>query len=200
MQKIHVWSDYVCPFCLIADELVERAISGRGDVEVVHHAHELRPYPAPTLRPEEPYLPDIWARAVYPMARRHRVPMTLPSISPQPYTAAAFRGSLHAADHGVARAYHRRVMTAFFQEDRDIGNREVLAGLAADVGLDAADHLSALDDDTYALRHRMALEESVHQGIRVVPTIVIGSTRIEGVAAEDMIVRALDHHTARSVA
>lgn len=200
MQKIHVWSDYVCPFCLIADELIERAISGRSDVEVVHHAHELRPYPAPTLRPEEPYLPDIWARAVYPMARRHQVPMTLPSISPQPYTAAAFRGSLYAADQGVAHAYHRRVMTAFFQEDRDIGDRVILADLAADVGLDAVGYLSALDDDTYALRHRMALQESVHQGIQVVPTIVISSRRIEGVATEAVIVRALDDHASRSIA
>lgn len=200
MRQIHVWSDYVCPFCLIADELTERAISGRGDVEVVHHAHELRPYPAATLRPEEPYLPDIWARAVYPMARHHRVPMNLPSISPQPYTATAFRGSLYAADQGVAHAYHRRVMTAFFRENRDIGDRATLADLATDVGLDGAGYLNALDDDTYARRHQLALEESAAMGITVVPTIVIGSRRIEGVATEGVIVRALEEHATSGVA
>ncbi|MFI8852467.1 DsbA family protein [Streptomyces sp. 891-h] len=200
MKQIHVWSDYVCPFCLIADELIERTIAGRADVEVVHHAHELRPHPTPTLRPEDAYLPDIWTRAVHPMARRHQVPMTLPSISPQPYTALAFQGAQYAAAHGAARAYHRRVMTAFFRENRDIGDRDALADLATDVGLDRAGYLDALDDDAYAQRHRLALDESAAMGITVVPTLVIGRRRIEGVAAEGVIARALDEDAAEDAA
>ena len=136
--KIHVWSDYVCPFCLIADELIERAITDRTDVEVVHHAHELRPHPRPTLRSEDPYLPDIWHRAVYPMAGRHEVSMELPSMSPQPYTDLAFRGAQYAADQGRAESYHRRMMTAFFRENLDIRDRTVLARLAEEIGLDPA--------------------------------------------------------------
>lgn len=200
MKQIHLWSDYVCPFCLIADELIERAIADRTDVEVVHHAHELRRHPTPTLRPEDPYLPDIWARAVYPTAHRYQVPMTLPSISPQPYTARAFQGAQYAADHGVAHAYHRRVMTAFFRENRDIGDRETLAGLATEVGLDRTGYLDALDDDTYARRHQLALDESAAMGITVVPTIVIGRRRIEGVATEGVVTRALDEDVAKGVA
>jgi len=200
MKQIHVWSDYVCPFCLIADELIERVIADRDDVEVVHHAHELRPHPTPTLRPEDPYLPDIWTRAVYPMARRHQVPMTLPSVSPQPYTATAFRGAQYAAAHGAAHAYHRRVMTAFFQENRDIGDRDTLAGLAADIGLDRVGYLDALDDDAYAHRHQLALAESAAMGITVVPTLVIGRRRIEGVATEGVIARALDGDAAEGAA
>lgn len=194
--QIHVWSDYVCPFCLIADELIERAIADRPDVEVVHHAHELRPRPAPTLRPEDPYLPDIWRRAVYPMARRHGVPMRLPTISPQPYTELAFRGALYALDQGRADAYHRRVMTAFFREDLDIGNRAVLARLAEEAGLDPAAYAAALDDEGYAERHRQALAESARMDITVVPTIVIGARRIEGVATEGVIRRALHDEAA----
>lgn len=200
MMQIHLWSDYVCPFCLIADELIERAIADRADVEVVHHAHELRPCPTPTLRPEDAYLPDIWARAVYPMAQRYHVPMTLPSISPQPYTATAFRGAQYAADHGAAHAYHRRVMTAFFRENRDIGDRNILADLAVDVGLDRVGYLDALDDDTYARRHQQALAESTAMRITVVPTIVVGRRRIEGVATEGVITRALDEEAVRGVA
>ncbi|MGI5347962.1 DsbA family oxidoreductase [Streptomyces sp. CA-250714] len=192
--QIHVWSDYVCPFCLIADELIERAISDRPDVEVVHHAHELRPRPAPTLRPEDPYLPDIWQRAVYPMARRHEVPMRLPTISPQPYTELAFRGAQYALEQNRADVYHRRVMTAFFRENLDIGDRVVLARLAEEAGLDPAGYTAALDDQEYAERHRQALAESVRMDIGVVPTIIIGTRRIEGVATEGVIRRAL-HET-----
>jgi predicted DsbA family dithiol-disulfide isomerase len=189
--QIHLWSDYVCPFCLIADEMIERAISGLPDVEVVHHAHELRPHPASTLRPEDPYLPDIWRRAVYPMARRHEVPMRLPSISPQPYTELAFRGALYALDQGRADVYHRHVMTAFFRENLDIGDRAVLARVAEEAGLDPAAYAAALDDEEYAGRHRQALAESARKNITVVPTIIIGARRIEGVATEGVIRRAL---------
>lgn len=194
--QIHVWSDYVCPFCLIADEVIERAIADRPDIKVVHHAHELRPRPAPTLRPEDPYLPDIWRRAVYPMARRHKVPMRLPAISPQPYTDLAFRGGLYALDQGRADIYHRRVMTAFFRENLDIGDRVVLARLAQEAGLDPAAYAAALDDEEYAERHRQALAESARMDITVVPTIVIGTRRIEGVATEGVISRALDEASA----
>lgn len=189
--QIHIWSDYVCPFCLIADEVIGRAIADLPDVEVVHHAHELRPRPAPTLRPEDPYLPDIWRRVVYPMARRYDVPMRLPSISPQPYTELAFRGAQYALDQGRADAYHRRVMTAFFREDLDIGNREVLARLAEEAGLDAVGYAAALDDAEYAERHRQELAESERMDITVVPTIIIGDRRIQGLADEGVIRRAL---------
>ncbi|MEV0253583.1 DsbA family protein [Streptomyces sp. NPDC050732] len=194
--QIHLWSDYVCPFCLLADELVERAITDRPDVEVIHHAHELRTRPTPTLRPEDPYLPDIWERAVYPMARHHQIPLRLPTVSPQPYTELAFRGAQYAAERGRAHAYHRRVMTAFFREDLDIGDRAVLARLAEETGLDPAAYTAALDEQEYAERHRRALAESARMNITVVPTIVIGTRRIEGVATEGMIRRTLREATA----
>ncbi|MCQ4119708.1 DsbA family oxidoreductase [Rhodococcus tibetensis] len=194
--QIHIWSDYVCPFCLIADELIERAIADRAYVEVVHHANELRPYPTPTLRPEDEYLPDIWQRTVYPMARHHEVPMTLPSVSPQPYTRLAFRGAQYAADQGLGGDYHRRLLTAFFREDLDIGDREVLARLAEEAGLDPVAYSAALDQEEYAERHRQALAESERMEITVVPTIVIGGRRINGVATEGVIRRALDEAAA----
>ncbi|OEV02047.1 MULTISPECIES: DsbA family oxidoreductase [Streptomyces] len=190
--KIHIWSDYVCPFCLIADELIERAVTDLPEVEVVHHPHELRPRPTPTLRPEDPYLPEIWNRAVYPMARHHRIPMQLPSVSPQPYTELAFRGAQYAQEHGRGHAYHQRLMAAFFREDLDIGDRAVLARLAEEAGLDPAGYTQALDDEWYAERHRAALAESARQKITVVPTLVIGERRIEGVATEGVIRRALE--------
>ncbi|GMA41937.1 DsbA family oxidoreductase [Mobilicoccus caccae] len=196
MTRLHIWSDYVCPFCLIADELIDRAVAGRDDVDVVHHPHELRPRPTPTLRPEDPYLPDIWQRAVYPMARRHDVPMTLPSISPQPYTDTAFRGATYAGDVGLGRAYHRRMLTAFFREDLDIGDSGVLTHLAEEIGLDPAAYAAAVEAPSSAQRHQDALAESARMGITVVPTIVVGTRRIEGVASEGVLRRALEEAAA----
>lgn len=196
MTTIHVWSDYVCPFCLIADEVIERAIADMDDVQVVHHPHELRPYPTPTLRPEAPYLPSIWERAVYPMARRYGVPMELPRVSPQPYTAPAFRGAALAEETGKGAHYHRRVLTAFFREGLNIGDPDVLTRLARDVGIDGDTYRSALSDSRYKVRHDEALAHARALNISVVPTIIIGTRRLEGVASEDVIRRAVAENRA----
>lgn len=194
--RLHIWSDYVCPFCLIAQELIDRVMAQRPGVEVVHHPYELRRHPAPTLRPEDDYLPNIWRRAVLPMARRHGVPLALPTISPQPYTETAFVGAQYAADQGMAGGYHRRLLTAFFREHLDIGNRQVLVELAREVGLDSAGFLGALDSAERRQEHRRALSEASRLGITVVPTIIIGDRRIEGVAEEGVLLRAIDEAAA----
>ena len=62
---------------------------------------ELRPSPAPTLRPDGPYLQTAWKNSVYPLARRMGVEIRLPSVTPQPYTRLAFEGLEFAKKHGA---------------------------------------------------------------------------------------------------
>ncbi|MBW3636295.1 MAG: DsbA family protein, partial [Armatimonadetes bacterium] len=66
--KLEIYSDYVCPFCLLAKAPLEEALRGLEGVEVEWMPFELRPFPTPTLRPEDPYLPRVWEQSVYPMA------------------------------------------------------------------------------------------------------------------------------------
>lgn len=87
--KIDVFVDYVCPFCFLVEPAIDELKRDR-DVEVTIRPFELRPDPVPTLRPEDDYLPRVWQQSVYPMADRVGIPMTLPSISPQPRTEKAF--------------------------------------------------------------------------------------------------------------
>lgn len=53
--SIHIYSDYVYPYCFFAEALVSRATMGK-DVPVEREPFELRPAPQPTLRPESHYL------------------------------------------------------------------------------------------------------------------------------------------------
>ena len=56
--KIQVWTDFVCPFCLLGESIISKAIEGLN-VELEWMPFELRPYPTPTLRPEDEYLPRV---------------------------------------------------------------------------------------------------------------------------------------------
>lgn len=190
--KIQIWSDYVCPFCMLAEGPLEEATKDLGvDAEIEWKPFELRPHPQPTLRPKADYLPGIWQRAVYPMARSLGVDITLPTVSPQPYTRPAFKGYRYAAEQGRGTEYSRRMFRAFFQEDRDHGQPDVLTALAREIGLDAEEFRAALDNGTYRAAHQDALREAAAHRIRSVPTILVGGTRIEGVPRAGQLRRAI---------
>lgn len=190
--KIKIWSDYVCPFCMLAEGPLEEAIDGIGvEVEVEWMPFELRPHPQPTLRPEDDYLPRIWRGAVYPMARRLGVDITLPTVSPQPYTALAFEGYQYAADRDLGTAYTRRMFRAFFQESQDLGQLDVLVALAGEIGLDEAEFRAALTEGTYRARHQEALREAEAHRVQAVPTLLVGDARIEGVPSAAQLRKAI---------
>lgn len=153
---------------------------------------ELRPYPSPTLRPEGEYLQTAWTRSVYPIAERMGIEIRLPSVSPQPYTRLAFEGLEHAKDQGRGSQYNSAVMRAFFQQDRDIGNPDVLTALASDAGLNTVVFRADLEERRYAprvgqlLRH--AYEEEQVSGV---PLMVIGMQRLQGVQPRGSIEAAI---------
>lgn len=190
--KIKIWSDYVCPFCMLAEGPLEEAIKDVGvDVEVEWLPFELRPHPQPTLRPEDDYLPSVWRRAVYPMARRLGVDITLPDVSPQPCTALAFEGYQYAAERDRGTAYTRRMFRAFFQENRDLGQIGVLTALAGEIGLDEAGFRAALEGGSYRARHQDALREAAAHQVQSVPTLLVGDIRIEGVPRPAQVRKAI---------
>lgn len=192
MLTVTVYTDYVCPFCLLAEQVLREAIGGR-EISISWHSFELRPDPAPTLRPEDPYLPKVWTKSVYPLAESLGVPIRLPSVSPQPRTAKAFELLAMAQDKGLDHPYSMRVLRAFFQEDRDIGDPKVLIELAVDAGLDPNEARRALESGAYVERHREALRQA-HEDMEItsVPTIVIGERVFRGTPRLDELRQAID--------
>jgi predicted DsbA family dithiol-disulfide isomerase len=143
--------------------------------------YELRPAPQPTLRPEGEYLVQVWRDSVYPMAERLGIPIKLPNFSPQPHTGLAFEGFQYALSQGKGPAYTHRMFTAFFQEERNIGELSVLTELAEELRFETLGFRHALESRKYRERHRQALrhaQEEMH--ISAVPTFLKGSHRLEG--------------------
>jgi predicted DsbA family dithiol-disulfide isomerase len=185
--KIKVYSDYVCPFCYLAEFPLQEAIRGK-DVEVEWMPFELRPEPQPTLRPAGEYLQQAWSHSVYPLARRMGVAIQLPAVSPQPHTHLAFEGYQHAREHGKGNAYNHRVLEAFFRDGQDIGDLGVLTKLAGEVGLDPEDFAAALRSRKYREAHRQALRHAYEEvGVSGVPLFVIGSETLSGVQDREML-------------
>ncbi len=116
------------------------------------------------------------------------VKIVLPRVSPQPYTRLAFEGALFAAAHGAARPYNHRMFTAFFQEERDIGDPAVLGELAEEIGLDRAAFDAALERRAYREPCAQLLHHAYETlGVSSVPTIVIGRRAVAGLVPQERL-------------
>ncbi len=174
MTAVHidVWSDYVCPFCYLAEPplaLVEA--EAEGSIQIRWRAFELRPEPEPTLDPGGDYLRKIWADAVYPMATERGMTLRLPPL--QPRSRLAHEAAAFAADHGRASAMQHAIFREFFEAGADIGQPEVLGQIAAGIGLDPDALLTALGSGQN--RSRVLEDEALARsfGLSGVPAIVV---------------------------
>ncbi|MGE6345934.1 DsbA family oxidoreductase [Bacillus mycoides] len=185
--KIKIYSDFVCPFCFLAEQPLEEAIKGK-DVEVEWMPYELRPFPNETLKPEGSYLQNTWRQSVYPMAERMGVNIVLPKVSPQPYTHLAFEGYQYAKENGKGNEYNERILKAFFQEEQDIGDINVLTKLAGEVNLNTDEYRSALETRKYQEAHQQALHHAYEEAnISAVPTFIIGDTKVSGIRSKESL-------------
>lgn len=169
---VEIYSDYVCPYCVLFEAVLDQASRGI-DITVEWKPVELRPHPNATLRPEDDYLPDVWKRSVYPLAEALNIALKLPSISPQPYSRLAHEGYRFAEIAGRAAEYNAAVFKAFFQEDRDIGDVDVLLSIAASIGLDQNEFRTALESGQFTSAHNASLAEAAELGVHSVPSVYI---------------------------
>ncbi|WP_128659009.1 DsbA family oxidoreductase [Paenibacillus sp. 598K] len=197
--KVKIYSDYVCPFCLLGKDQFEKAAEGK-DVEVEWLPFELRPRPSQPLDPvNDPAKLALWKQAIYPRIEAWGVDMKLPRVSPHPYTDLAHEGFCYAKEHHKAKEYNDRLYKAFFQEEKNIGDLDVLAALAAEVGLDGVAFKAALETRKYKDVHQQALKHAYQEAqITGVPTFIIGEERLSGAASKEVFEQVLDQEIART--
>ena len=173
--QIDVWSDFVCPFCYLAEPALDRiAREHVGEVLVAWRAYELRPDPEPTLDPAGEYLRNIWAESVYPMAAERGMKLRLPPV--QPRSRLANIAAAYAAGQGRGAEMRRAIFRAFFERGENIGLLSVLTRLATDVGLEAAPLAEAVGFGEIAQQVLDDAELARELGLGGVPAIVLRQT------------------------
>jgi len=197
--KIDIVSDVVCPWCLIGYKRLEQAISEmeiKEKVEIEWHPFELNP--------------DMPAKGeevqVY-RARKYRATHedTIHSQTNLIILGAelGFKFDFfekmklvntqdahilldYAKDFGLQTQLNIRLAEAFFGEQKDISNREILAQELRNVGLNADEALVKLKDSD--ARERIQKQEAYWQslGISGVPTIIFNnSSALNGARSVD---------------
>ena len=161
--------------------------------------YELRPFPSETLKPEGEYLQSTWKSNVYPMAASMGVKIQLPKVSPQPHTHLAFEGFQYAKEKGKGNEYNHRVFTAFFQDELDIGDVDVLTAIIGALDLPENEFREALQIRKYKEIHQKELQHAYYEAnIQAVPTFFIGDIELPGVRSKEVLERAINEELVKS--
>ena len=185
---VDIYSDSICPWCLIGKRRLERALAVRPQPDVVFR---WRPF---QLNPDMPaegmerqrYLAIKFggadnAQRVYDhiasAGEEEGIPFNFAGIKRTPNTLNSHRVIRMAEDSETAEAgaVVEALFDAYFFQGRDIGQIDVLCEIAAGAGLDPAEieRRLASDEGIDAVRAEDALAR--HSGITGVPCFVFNS-------------------------
>jgi 2-hydroxychromene-2-carboxylate isomerase len=107
-------------------------------------------------------------------ARYYQVPLKFPSEFPK-LTIVATRGFYWLKDQDPARArkFAHEVYRAYFVDDRDIGNAEIIAEIASNAGIDRAALTAALQTDAVKERFKAENDGAIARGVFGSPYFIV---------------------------
>lgn len=181
MLDILFVTDFVCPYCLVAKEALDESLRDLGlEAKITLQPMELTEEPNPRVDTCHDEKRKARYQVLVEPCRQMGLDMKLPpNVCPRPYTRLAFEGYFYAQEQGRGEVYGDKVYRAYFIDERDIGDREVLGDLAAESGLDREDFLTALEDGIYGPEEKEAVRYSKEElKVEVIPTIYVNGQRI----------------------
>lgn len=205
-MEIDVFSDVVCPWCLIGTARLERVLADmKRDAVIRFHPFLLRPdTPSEGIdihrdlrRKYGASLDQIWER-LHAMAKEMGIALDL-SKQPRTYpTVRAHTLIRHASEKGTQRALARALFDAYFLDAKNISDVEVLVTVAEKHGFTADEARALLADDAELEATRREANEAGELGIRGVPLFVFdGKVAISGAQPESAFREAIARSAVR---
>lgn len=184
MIRLDIFSDPVCPWCMIGKAHLDRALEAHPEhpFQIEWHPFQLNPDMPKTGLARAAYLSDkfggpmaaakVYAR-VEEAALQAGITINFGNIPIMPNTLDAHRLIHWAGLEGRQAAVVSGLFKAYWREGRDIGASEVLADIAANAGMDRQVVLRLLSTDADAADLMARDADARHKGVNSVPTFLI---------------------------
>lgn len=182
MLEIGFVTDYVCPYCLVGKEVLKAAIQELGiEAQILTLPMELTVEPAPRVDTWHDEVRKAHYQVLVEPAKKLGLDMKLPpNVVPRPYTRLAFEGHYFAEAAGLADTYDDAMYKAYFLDELDIENLNVLGDVAEKVGLDRSLYLEALESGKYSCPEKEACRYARETlGVKSIPSIFINGRRYQ---------------------
>ena len=204
-DHITVYSDYVCPFCYLGKQSLKTFQDGRDEaVPVEWHPYDLRSYKrgpdgeldqSMDMSKSDSYMDQVREKVT-------RLQDTLDademlSLDERPENVDSFDAQVASvyvdAEHPDQwAAFDDALFEALWVDGRAIGDGDVLAALADDVGLDGAEIRTAVTDEQRRDQVLDLFAAAEERGVSGVPTFSAGETTTSGVASPDELAALVD--------
>ncbi|MGR6316394.1 DsbA family oxidoreductase [Micromonospora soli] len=200
-MEIEIYADVVCPWCWIGKRRLEQALeSYDGEVTVRYRPFQLDPTPVTEPKPLIEALgakfggrdkAEGMAAHVTQVAAGAGIEMHF-DRAVAANTFEAHRLVRFAAERGRSAELVERLYRAHFQDGIDVGSKDALVKLAAEVGLDEAETRGYLESNV-GRREVAADLTAAHQlGVSSVPTFVLaGKYAVTGAQEPEVLLAAL---------
>jgi predicted DsbA family dithiol-disulfide isomerase len=199
---IDVVSDVVCPWCFIGKRRLERAIaSGEVPATIRWHPYQLDPTIPPAGKSRRDYLVAKFGsedrirqlhRNIEAVGAAEGISFAFDRIAVSPNTLDAHRLIRWADAANAADAVVEALFRAYFLEGRDIGDRAVLAEIAATCGMARDDVAQRLASDEDAGAVRVAVQAAQQLGVTGVPTFILaGRYAVVGAQPPETLAQAI---------
>jgi predicted DsbA family dithiol-disulfide isomerase len=194
MQILKVFSDYICPFCFIGKHLAD-CLTGEFPIEAVWKPFEIHPEVPSEGIPLSRFLAGAISNLeanVRRLAEEIGVEMKMPNKLPNSHMALL--GGEVARESGVFEKYHSAVLSAYFQQSKDIGDLDILSEIAEGAGMDGGYFREAVSSGKHADALGASLQEAHTLGLTGVPSFVFSNGGvIIGAQPYELLKRAAEH-------
>ncbi len=189
--KVSVFSDYICPFCYIGSRRLLR-LSDCYDLKINWCGLEIHPDTPAEGMPVTAlgYAPPQWNALMENLTRLAAAEGL--QICERTFTTNSRRALLLAeaakqAGTEVFYRLHEALFDAFFRQGRNIGEVEVLRGIAAASGVPTAVVDDAWREPRYGERLQLNLRHAAELGVTGTPTYVFGRRLLAGAVEEQRL-------------
>ena len=206
-MKITYWSDYACPYCYIGEARLKKAIADipeLADTEIEMKSFQLDPYAG------EHAVGDTQTR----FAKKYGLSMEMAGQQIEgisqlgiaegldfKYATTLFTNTMDAhrltklaqskGDAALAERVIERLFRAYFTENRELADQELLQQIGEECGLDPEEVREVLATEKYRDEVILDEREASRYGIHAVPFFVIGKYGISGAQTTEGMKAAL---------
>jgi len=206
-MQITIWSDFVCPFCYIGATHLDTALESfdhADEVDIEYKSYQLEP--GATYDPDKTYLEAMVARKnasadqmqqsfnqIDDMATEAGLDYNFDTMKLAD-TFPAHRVFQYAKEEGKGIPYYNKLYKAHFTDGELISDADVIARIAADVGLDEDRTREILaSDERNKEKVVQDIQEAGEVGVQGVPFFVFNNKyAVSGAQPVDVFEQVLD--------
>lgn len=203
---VDVWSDVMCPFCWMGDRHLELALEDfahRDDVKITYHSYQLMPdYPENSPLPsaeavaKQKGVPVEQFKQMNDGVAQRGAEVGLNYNFDEALTVnsrRAHRLSHFAEENGLQHELMQALFKAYFTDGKNVEDSEVLADLAASVGLARDAALANMDNEELDTAVQADINQAQQIGVQGVPFYVFNNKyAVSGAQPQQVFQQALE--------